>query len=326
MTTYLERYKAGEYEQVWAELRTLGPKVRQEPVLADAKAVARETMGRARANVEKIVERLRAIGFDFRYPDQAFLPPSSETLAQLDEFEQKVGPIPLSLRAWLEIVGEVNLMGTYPGLSYYAHSADFGANPFVAFTKGALETGHVDSNVLNTLLNSMKGSTGFGSADFDPAMLGNFQDRINAMLSQAKPLLDLGKGGFMNERTEPRWSIPSEEQMVSDPLVVGLDEMLVDQYEDYLMQREEGEIDDNMPFVVSIAPDIHHKSNMSGGGGYDIALPDPAVDGVLIDSGYGTFVDHLRISFRWGGFPGLQDYENRDKAMLDHLREGLLPI
>lgn len=56
--TYLERYVSGEYEQVWDELVTLGAAVRQDPVYTDALAVARETMRRARANIDRLIPRL----------------------------------------------------------------------------------------------------------------------------------------------------------------------------------------------------------------------------------------------------------------------------
>lgn len=36
MGEYLERYLAGEYEQVWDDLVALGAAVREEPVYADA--------------------------------------------------------------------------------------------------------------------------------------------------------------------------------------------------------------------------------------------------------------------------------------------------
>jgi hypothetical protein len=39
-----------------------------------------------------------------------------------------------------------------------------------------------------------------------------------------------------------------------------------------------------------------------------------------------TFVEYLRLSFQWGGFPGWEKYENRPEKELAFLREGLLPI
>src|SRR5437762_2891340 len=59
MTSYLERYRRGETRQVWAELAALRSGVGQEPLYADVVAVARETMTRARKNVEILVDPVR---------------------------------------------------------------------------------------------------------------------------------------------------------------------------------------------------------------------------------------------------------------------------
>jgi len=64
----LARYQQGEREQVWADLVSLGPQVRERPYLMDAQAVAQETMRRARHNVELIVERLRQLDYHFWDP------------------------------------------------------------------------------------------------------------------------------------------------------------------------------------------------------------------------------------------------------------------
>lgn len=119
MPTFLERYLAGEREQVWAELIALGEKVREEPVYSDAWAVAQETMRRAKANIETIYERLKSIGYLFERFQSAYAPPEPDITAQIEVFEHEVGPLPLSLRAWLEIVGDVDFIGSYPGLTYY---------------------------------------------------------------------------------------------------------------------------------------------------------------------------------------------------------------
>ncbi len=63
--TFLDRYRAGEREAVWDDLTALGPAVRHELYLTDATKVARETMQRARRNVELLIERLRAMGYHF---------------------------------------------------------------------------------------------------------------------------------------------------------------------------------------------------------------------------------------------------------------------
>ncbi len=111
---YLERYMAGEYEQVWAELVALGPAVRDNSILPDAWAVAQETMRRARTNIERIVAHLKTMGYQFQ-DAQPFKPPDDDQIAELDGFEQTVGPVPLSVRAWIEIVGEVESDGHASG-------------------------------------------------------------------------------------------------------------------------------------------------------------------------------------------------------------------
>lgn len=67
MGAYLERYLRGECEAVWDELVALGAGVREEPLHSDALAVARETMRRARANIETLIPRLRELGYEFGY-------------------------------------------------------------------------------------------------------------------------------------------------------------------------------------------------------------------------------------------------------------------
>jgi hypothetical protein len=121
--TYLSRYLAGEHRQVWADLQALGEDVRREPVLSDARAVAEETMHRVRRNVEKIEARLRALEYDFElYPDEQernymgspTRAPSSESASDVQTIREAVGPIPLSLEAFFNVVGSVDFVGYHP--------------------------------------------------------------------------------------------------------------------------------------------------------------------------------------------------------------------
>ena len=65
MGIYCDRYQSGEHEAVWADLLALGKRVHEEPVYSDALAVARETMSRARTNIETLIVRLDNIGYQF---------------------------------------------------------------------------------------------------------------------------------------------------------------------------------------------------------------------------------------------------------------------
>jgi hypothetical protein len=128
---YLDRYLAGEHEQVWKELVALGADALDEAHAADALAVAFETMHRVEANVRLLTERLDALGYRFRPLDSSegllsrlfgggssaprpHIPPAADVPQSIAELEGEVGgPIPLSLRAFYEIVGSVDFSGEH---------------------------------------------------------------------------------------------------------------------------------------------------------------------------------------------------------------------
>jgi hypothetical protein len=115
--TFLHRYWAGECEQVWAELLALGEGVREEAILGDALAVVGVTMDRCQENIVTLVERLVSMGYEFRYPEWAYVPPDDNALERIANLEASVGPIPLALCSWYESVGSVDLLGQHPGWS-----------------------------------------------------------------------------------------------------------------------------------------------------------------------------------------------------------------
>lgn len=129
---FLNRYLAGEHEQVWADLVALGPVALEPKHAADALAVANETMRRVEQNIATIAGRLKAMDYRFVYPgsDGGFfglrkakahephVPPAADVRAKIAELEDLAGgPIPLSLRAFFEVVGEVNFNGDHPSLA-----------------------------------------------------------------------------------------------------------------------------------------------------------------------------------------------------------------
>jgi hypothetical protein len=120
ITSYLDRYRNGEQTEVWAELVALGPTVRQEPLYSEAVVVAQEMMARARHNVALLVERLHILNYHFAHPHHIWDLPTSAFLADLHQFDQQYGLLPLTLRAWFEVVGEIDFTGAHPTLSYYA--------------------------------------------------------------------------------------------------------------------------------------------------------------------------------------------------------------
>jgi hypothetical protein len=119
-----DRYVAGEHSAVWSELIAQGAAVRHEPLAADALAVVYETMSRVDQNIRALIERLGEIGFEFTTPDglrrrttDIHVPPNAGTAKRIQQIERAIGPIPLSIRAFYEVVGSVDLIGRHPSLA-----------------------------------------------------------------------------------------------------------------------------------------------------------------------------------------------------------------
>jgi hypothetical protein len=111
-----DRYVSGEYENVWQELVALGASVREDPHAADALAIAYETMHRVEQNVRTISGRLAAIGYRST-SGQMHQTPGGKTHDQIERLEKKAGTLPLTLRAFYEVVGAVDWVGEHPSLA-----------------------------------------------------------------------------------------------------------------------------------------------------------------------------------------------------------------
>ena len=72
-------------------------------------------MRRVEANVRTLVERLRGMGYVFAGVPHA--PPAPQVPTEIAGFERRVGALPLSLRAFYEIVGAVNFTGEHPAIA-----------------------------------------------------------------------------------------------------------------------------------------------------------------------------------------------------------------
>ena len=297
MASYLDRYQQGEREQVWQELTALGDQVYEERLYADAYAVATETMRRARQNIELLIARLRKLGYAFEFPDDVFTPPEAELLEDMVLFEKVVGRVPLSVRAWVEQVGTVNFIGTYPRLSSYDSSP-----PMMQMGNQSIRIDSIDMDDMLEQLNA---------ADAIPENVRN----MFSSFFQNVDIRNALKDASLSE--EP---FADEDQVESDPLCVDFSELSVDSYQEWQ------EYNADIPFQVEISPDILHKANISGGDGYAIIMPQAVMDAPLLNTNWRefTFVEYLRFSFEWAGFPGLHEYDNADEKLLASLKEGLL--
>ncbi|SRR6266702_4636317 len=95
---WLDRYRAGQRDRVWHELRQLGGAVREPGLMEEAQLVCDEMAWRARQNVEVIIERLSSVGYRFHANDDAqdpvlpHVPPAAGAVAHADWLTERFGP------------------------------------------------------------------------------------------------------------------------------------------------------------------------------------------------------------------------------------------
>jgi len=232
--SYLERYLHGDYKQVWAELTALG-KIEDPEVLKDAEAVTTETMERVQINVERIVERLKDLNYEFTYPSEIYFPPAPDIAHKLEELEKLAGPIPLSVRFFYQMIGSVNLTGRH--ISFFPEDYP------------------------------------------DPLVIEPF--------------------AYFLDFSFPQWQEENESVAPKD----------------------------RKKYRLELSPDYYHKATVSGGPPYAIELPNPAVDAPLLEEWHKTtFIDYLRLSFKWGGFPGLKKSSYPPAEFLSVVTDDLAPL
>ncbi|MEP7120069.1 MAG: hypothetical protein ABJE95_04125 [Byssovorax sp.] len=123
---WIERYKKGEHEAVWSEIRALGASARDKAALGEIEKVTAEMMARVKKNLDRIVATLRKHGYAFQVPlKEALAPPGPKTAKAIADLEKSLeGPLPLALRAFYEVVGAVNLTEN-PDAVYRSDEAPF---------------------------------------------------------------------------------------------------------------------------------------------------------------------------------------------------------
>jgi hypothetical protein len=81
------------------------------------------------------------------------------------------------------------------------------------------------------------------------------------------------------------------------------------------------------PELLEVSSSLVSKAGYGGGLPFQIRVPDPCADALLLRERHGTsFLDYIRLSFRWGGFPGWEQYAERPEKELAYLGDGLLEI
>ncbi len=293
-----ERYVNGEFREVWTELSTLGDELRFDPVAIDALAVAYEMMHRAAANVETIVKRLEAIGYQFR--ETAFSPYWRTSLldtAMSARFEQ--------LAATVEWNG--------PALAVFPELA------------GILESQRVSEEARARAAQERR--MGIVRPHVQPEPLTEFRIKRVVRSAGAMPISLRAwhetVGGVNLVGSHPVLAPPGVE---CDPLFVAPFQFVLDRWRAW--EEDDSAQQEPPPFQMPISP---HRIAKAGGSAnaplYTVTLPNAGLDAIVENEPHGLhFVAYLRLAFEWGGFPGYADAPAEAPKVLASLRHGLLPL
>jgi hypothetical protein len=305
----LSRYQAGEREAVWAEMVALGAAVREPPYFRDAQAVATETMRRARHNFEILIRRLDSLHYRFEIPKpparQFVLPPIEERIAKMRREQTKLSPAGLD-----QLEGMMRRQDA-ERRTKAARQAEEEAKKR-AITDHLTDTtvfGAIEARFIKRIAGMEK--KGF----FLPLSLRAWIEEVgHVCLIGSHPSLSFFEGA----------DFPG---IYADPFM-----MLPDVYElqGWLEEARESKNIAALDAVVGWTAEAKARLgvvNEQLDYGYAITLPNPAADAPLKGERHGvTLVEYLRVVFRWGGFPGWDQYEKRPEEHLKFLSEGLLPI
>ena len=301
-----ERYVAGEFRDVWAELAALGNGVWYDPIAADALAVAYETMHRAKTNVETLVSRLEAVGYDFCLTIYSpYRKPPRVDAAMADMFERRAEEMteflasPMILPRALEPQREQLLARRERQLSATKAQATVARERRMGIVRPIMAA----CRSANILINRVAMAAGEM-----PLSLRAWHATL---------------GGVNLVGTHPELAPSGTE---CDPLFVTPLEFVLDLCQAW---AEENAGEDNpQPFRMPIS---HHRTAKASGDTnapqYVVTLPNTGLDAVLENEGHGLhFIDYLRLAFEWGGFPGYADLPTQAPRLIASLKEGLLPI
>lgn len=287
MGSFLERYVSGERVEVWAELGALGPRVRDDAYFQDAKAVASETMRRARQNVEILLRRLDEIGYAWNFDHtpagkpQNVTPPrhtiENRGIPEIDRLRRSLSDAVALLE---EVQSQLSTRSTH-----VSRAVPPWDNRYIFAPPAANAVAQ-----LNAVEDTLGGPL--------PLSVRAWYEEVGAVcLLGSHPAIP----------ADPDWCCP-------DPLMMLPVEMLDANEEDGAK-------------LVELSPDARQKADADGGPGYAIAVPCLEADARLINESHDvTFVEYLRLAFQCGGFAGYANSGIALPEEIGAIARGLLAI
>ena len=304
MPSFYDRYQAGDHQQVWLELLALGGAVRQEPVYSDATAVARETMRRARENIEILIRRLHDIGYKFKSGRDAAMGVArmlEELAARTPDLLKMADSIPAGVlgaaSGW-----NTNPRATQSGIEWLAKRS-------------------MEMAIAQPLRHPLDDGAVYGRAsDYDDLwsdlnwiedeLRGPLPLSLRAWYETVHHVSFLGSHPVLNPNSLD--GLKPGRGVLPDPLAI------------QALEEVTRGFDEPGPCFISF--DDVGKFDFSGGGQYCVRLPDKGADVIFEDWKKDYFVEYLRRVFRWGGFPGWERDPHPPIELIRELSTGLLAL
>lgn len=323
--TFFERYQAGEHEAVWAELIALGERVRDPAVLPDAEATARETMRRVKANVLRIEEGLRALGY--RFGD---LPnPSDRKISFMNRNDVTPDQQDFMQRMSATLLGGGGFASQTDVESGLKKAFGARVSPFAGLI-GQMMLGVRDFQ--DKIRERVKESSALAASSHVPVEkltclqqqdIATFESRVGPIPLSLKAFwLEVGSVDFTGAMDG--WGDGGE--FVLDPLLVMPPLNLMELWKEW---REDSDEDER--FSLEISGDADAKGGYSGSP-LEIFLPEAGAD-MVFEAGWSDnrdddflFVDYLRYSIRNAGFPGFDGVGRPLPKELKPLAEAWTPF
>jgi hypothetical protein len=294
--SYYDRYQGGEHEAVWTDLQALGKEVHNEPIYSDALAVARETMSRARTNIETLIARLDQIGYRFETARDT----PAAVVQQMVEVQRAMAQ---------------HLEAQYPVLL-----ADFSRGKrleeFVsAFDKRLAPASTLDERSVYSRAREWSANR---ISRLENYLLGPLPVSLKAWFECVEHVSFIGSHPVLNpvrlEHSAVPMTTPASQSALPDPLaIMGLPDEV--DYESW--ESAEG---------YPIAVDEFFKANINREDRYYMDFRDSRADTIFKDWRNDNFVAYLRRVFRWGGFPGWERHPNPPSKLVAELTDGLVAI
>jgi hypothetical protein len=341
LSNYYDRYQRGERIEVWSDLIALGEAVRQEPVYSDAVAVARETMARARQNVETLIKRLDGIGYRFMTRQRAL----QGLAAHMEGFQELAAKQLESIRT-NQLPGFESIQAVMRGFTkgqFLSAAEQIAHGPQML---GVIQHLRAGASV-ESPANSLEDPSIYTRADKRDAKFENAERILGGPLPislrawsevvshvsflGSHPILNpsatmgFGAGARYTEQDAAQMEqmgirVAAEAPAANDDLSTLPDPLVLHDVVAAVHESRDPDLWDGDIFLI--APDIS-KAGLAPCG---IRLPDTSADPVFGDWKKSFFVEYLRRAFAWGGFPGWERYPNPPMDLIRELTHGLQPI